>query len=181
MLLIRHAQSTWNLVFGASRIDAALTDPDLTESGGMACTAAAMDLKDKGLRRIVSSPYQRTLKTASHLAQILHLPIEVDVSVRERCAFSCDQGTPRSVLQSLWPQLEFGELEERWWGRTIESNPSLKRRAQAFLDRAARWDDHDHVLVVTHWGFIRCVTGLEVGNLATASVDPTVSTVAAPN
>lgn len=181
MLLIRHAQSTWNLVFGASRIDAALPDPGLTEAGALACAAAAMELKDKGLQRIVASPYQRTLKTAALLAEALDVPIGIDASVRERCAFSCDQGTPRSALEALWPQLDFGDLEERWWGCTIESNPSLVRRSRAFLARAAEWSDHDRVLVVTHWGFIRCVTGLEVGNLATASVDPTSSTVAALN
>ena len=44
------------------------------------------------------------------------LAVEVEPLVRERCVFSCDIGTPRSELERLWPRLDFGHLEECWWG-----------------------------------------------------------------
>ena len=37
---------------------------------------------------------------------------------------------------------------------------------EAFREDADGFPDRDDILVVTHWGFIRCLTGAEVGNLA---------------
>lgn len=164
MLLVRHAQSEWNLHFGPSRIDPGIFDPPLTEQGVEQAHAVAAELRGKGIRRILASPYQRTLQTAAIIARELGLPIAVEPLVRERCAFSCDQGSPASTLARLWPQLDFGALEERWWGNLIESNDSLRARAGRFLARAAEMPDRDETAVVSHWGFIRCVTGQEVGN-----------------
>lgn len=172
MLLVRHAQSKWNLVFGTTRVDAAITDPELTEEGLATCREAAAALATEGLTRIVASPYRRTLQTALIIADTLRLPVGIDPAVRERCAFSCDQGSPASVLRRDFPDLDLATLDEIWWGHMIESAPSILDRARSFLVRAREWPDQDSVLVVSHWGFIRCVTGLEVGNLATARLDP---------
>ena len=34
-----------------------------------------------------------------------------------------------------------------------------------FLERARLFREPAQVLIVSHWGFIRCVSGAEVGNL----------------
>ncbi|MDF1585147.1 histidine phosphatase family protein [Marinimicrococcus flavescens] len=164
MLLLRHAQSEWNVHFGATRVDPGIFDPPLTEEGEAQALAAAQELRGKGIRRLLASPYRRTLQTASIVARELGLPIAVEPLVRERCAFSCDQGSPASTLAGLWPELDFAGLEERWWGKVVESTESLRARADLFLGKAARMVDRDTTAVVSHWGFIRCVTGQEVGN-----------------
>lgn len=165
MLLLRHAQSEWNRRFGASRVDPGLPDPPLTAEGAAEARGAAGRLRAMGIRRLVASPYRRTLQTASILAEELGLEVTVEPLVRERCAFSCDQGTPPERLAREWPGLDLSGLEPVWWGGTIESVASLEARARRFLEAAARMADAETVAVVTHWGFIRCLTGEEVGNL----------------
>jgi glucosyl-3-phosphoglycerate phosphatase len=165
MLLIRHAESEWNRIFGPTRIDAGIFDPPITPEGAEQARAAAEELRHLAPSRIIASPYRRTLQTATLIAERLGLPITVDAMVRERCAFSCDQGTLAATLREEWPQLDLSHLPERWWGSTIESMESLARRAQLFLERARALADRDQVIVVSHWGFIRGVTGVEAGNL----------------
>lgn len=163
-LLIRHAESAWNEHFAASRIDVGLPDPELTARGVEQARAAAERLRREGVRRLITSPYRRTLHTASIIAEALGLDIEVDPIVRERCAFSCDQGSSPAELAKAWPQLDFSQLDEVWWGGLIESWPSLEARCAAFRTRMRGRPDRDTVAVVSHWGFIRGLTGAELHN-----------------
>ncbi|MCS6877149.1 MAG: histidine phosphatase family protein [Geminicoccaceae bacterium] len=165
MLLVRHAESEWNRRFGASRVDPGLPDPPLTAEGAAAARIAARRLEGLGIARLLTSPYRRAVQTAVIFAEELGVPIEVEPLVRERCAFSCDQGSPPERLAAEWPHLDFGRLEPLWWGGTIESMASLHARARRFLERASRFEDPRRIAVITHWGFIRCLTGREVGNL----------------
>ncbi len=164
MILVRHGEGLWNTHFHASRIDAAIPDPVLTETGRAQARSAAERLRQHGVRRLVTSPYRRTLETAVIIAERLGLDIEVDPLVRERCAFSCDQGSPASLLARLWPALDFSGLEEIWWGRRIESQLSIERRSRQFALAMARAGDWRQVAVVSHWGFIRASTGANLGN-----------------
>ena len=166
-LMIRHAESAWNEHFSASRIDIGWPDPPLTGRGEEQARQAVEHLRGYRLRRLISSPYRRTLQTASILAAALGIPLEVDPMVRERCAFSCDQGSPPEQLASEWPELDFSGLERRWWGATIESWPSLALRCAAFRAAIGRAADRDKVAVVSHWGFIRGLTGAELHNTET--------------
>ena len=167
MLLVRHAESEWNRVFGPTRIDPGLPDPSITAEGREAARIAARSLLRQPFSRIVVSPYRRTLQTAMIFAETLALPVTIDPQVRERCAFSCDQGSSPRQLEAEWPTINFRTLPERWWGTSIESMESLGQRGKEFRAAATGWSDGESVLVVTHWGFIRCLTGAEVGNLAT--------------
>ncbi len=164
MILLRHGEGTWNLHFHEVRIDAGIHDPPLTATGRLQARAAAERLAGGGFSRLLTSPYRRTLETASCIAVRLGLDMEVEPLVRERCAFSCDQGSPASTLAKDWPTLDFSGLDEIWWGRRIESQAALEARARAFLDRVAEAPDRAATIVVTHWGFIRAVTGRAIGN-----------------
>ena len=164
MILVRHGEGFWNTHFHKSRIDAAIADPVLTETGRNQARLAAERLQEHGIRRLIASPYRRTLETAMIIAERLGLDIEVDPLVRERCAFSCDQGSPASALAGLWPAIDFSGLEEIWWGRRIESQASIERRSRAFALSMARTDDRQAAAVVSHWGFIRAATGRSLGN-----------------
>lgn len=164
MILLRHGEGSWNCHFHDCRIDAAIHDPRLTERGREQVAAAAERLAGAGIGRLVASPYRRTLESAAIVAGRLGLDIEVDPLVRERCAFSCDQGSPASLLRQEWPGIDFSRLEEHWWGRRIESQASIEARVRAFAQRITRSADWRATLVVSHWGFIRASTGRAIGN-----------------
>ena len=172
MILVRHAESEWNRLFSQTRVDPGIRDPALTEVGREQAELLVERIAELRIRRLISSPYRRTLETATMVARALDLPIEIQPLVRERCVFSCDIGTPASRLTSLWPELDFNGLDEIWWGQAEESEASLAARARRFRELADQETDAASVAVITHWGFIRAVTGEEVANAACVALRP---------
>ncbi|HEX6113325.1 MAG TPA: histidine phosphatase family protein [Geminicoccaceae bacterium] len=164
MILVRHAESEWNRHFSRTRIDPGIPDPPLTRRGRRQAAQLAEELVESEVRRLVASPYRRTLETATIIAATLAVPIAVEPLVRERCVFSCDEGTPPEQLAALWPDLDFAHLDERWWGVAAETEVSLGRRCAAFLAKTDALPDRSHVAVITHWGVIRALTGQELTN-----------------
>ncbi|HSK38608.1 MAG TPA: histidine phosphatase family protein [Arenibaculum sp.] len=164
MILVRHGESRFNEAFHRDRVDPGIPDAPLTELGTRQALGTAAGLAERDLRHIVSSPYTRALQTASIIAEVLGLSIEVDPLVGERAAMSCDIGTPVTGLAADWPQLDFTRLPERWWPEPDEPEANLHRRAAEFRARMAAVPDRDRLLVVSHWGFIRALTGHEVHN-----------------
>ncbi|MEM7225105.1 MAG: histidine phosphatase family protein [Pseudomonadota bacterium] len=172
MILVRHGQSHFNVHFHVTREDPGLVDPGLTEDGVLQAKAAAETLRDEDIGRILASPYTRTLETASIIAESLALPIKIEAVVRERAYFTCDIGTPRSELAERWPNLAFDHLEEQWWPNLDETEAQVDERCRRFRNHMAGQDDWSRVLVVTHWGFIRGLTGREVHNGAILRFHP---------
>ncbi|MEE8536063.1 MAG: histidine phosphatase family protein, partial [Kiloniellales bacterium] len=121
MILIRHGQSDFNVIFSETRVDPGIVDPGLTEEGERQAEAAGQALAEHDVRRILASPYSRTLHTAEIIAGHLGLPVVIEPLVRERCFVVCDQGSPRSEISARWPGFEFGELPERWWPEPEET------------------------------------------------------------
>lgn len=172
MILMRHGQSEFNVVYSTTRVDPGIEDPVLTSAGEQQAAEAGDRLGAIDLRRIVASPYKRTLHTAQIVAEALELPVSVEPLVREHAAFSCDIGTPASELRRQWPSFDFGDLPETWWPRLGESDGEVQARCEHFRQSATVLADWSHLLVVTHWGFIRGLTGEEVANGATLRFDP---------
>jgi broad specificity phosphatase PhoE len=164
MILVRHAESEWNLHYGRTRIDPGIPDPTLTRAGRAQAERLIDLLAAEGVSRLISSPYRRALETASIIAQSLDLPISVEPLVRERYAFSCDVGTPSSLLCGHWPGLDFAHLEEQWWGHAEESVASVAQRCAMFRAKTADLPESAQIAVITHWGFIRALTGHELSN-----------------
>ena len=164
MILVRHAESEWNRHFSRTRIDPGIPDPPLTPTGRRQAAQLAQQLAEAEVRRLVASPYRRALETATIIAEALSLPIIVEPLVRERCVFSCDEGTPPEQLATHWPDLDFAHLEERWWGVAAESEVSLGRRCAAFRAKTDALSDRRRIAVITHWGVIRALTGQELSN-----------------
>lgn len=175
MILLRHGQSLFNVHYAQTRRDPGIPDPPLTEEGRRQAEALAGALRPQGVRRLIASPYTRTLETASIIAEALDLPIAVEATVREHALFVCDIGTPASELARRWPNLRFDHLEDRWWPPLDETEATLRARAQRFREamrEAADWQD---VAVVSHWGFIRALAGVELANCQAVRFDPTTS------
>ena len=164
MILVRHAESEWNVHYGRTRIDPDIPDPPLSPAGRVQAERLIDALAAEGVARLISSPYRRALETATILARGLDLAIAVEPLVRERCAFSCDVGTPPSLLRAHWPDLDLAHLEEQWWGHAEESVVSIAQRCEAFCAKTAELPDRAQIAVITHWGFIRALTGHELSN-----------------
>jgi broad specificity phosphatase PhoE len=164
MILVRHAESEWNRHFSRTRIDPGIPDPPLTRTGRRQAAQLADRLAAADVRRLVTSPYQRALETATIVGSALGVAITVEPLIRERCVFSCDEGTPPERLAALWPALDFAHLEQRWWGVAAESEVSLGRRCAAFRAKSDLLPDRRQVAVITHWGVIRALTGQELSN-----------------
>ena len=173
MILLRHGQSEFNLLMTATRRDPGIEDARLTEYGHHQAETAARLLAAQPIRRIIASPYTRALQTAAPVARQLGLKIEIRPIVRERFGLACDVGTARSRLTEAWPMHDFSGIDEKWWPDDHESPDSVTGRAQAFRRDMAADPDWGETLVVSHWGFILCMTGQSISNGETIRCDPT--------
>lgn len=172
MILLRHGQSHFNVHFAKTRVDPGIIDPQLTEEGERQAREAGERLADCGVKRIIASPYWRTLHTAEIIAESLGLPVAIEPAVRERYSFVCDIGSHRRDLSQRWPSFGFGDLPERWWPEAEESEEALEVRCRGFREARLAAQDWDGLLVVSHWGFIRGLTGEAVGNGVGLRFDP---------
>jgi broad specificity phosphatase PhoE len=175
MILMRHGQSHFNVVYGATRQDPGIRDPGLTDEGRAQVSSAARRLRRHDVRRIVASPYTRALETAEIVATALDLTILVETIVGERAVFTCDLGTPRSDLLVRWPHLDLRHIDETWWPAPEESVDSLDFRCRTYRQSLASNGDWRGTLVVTHWGVIRALTGHRVENAELVRFDPTAA------
>jgi broad specificity phosphatase PhoE len=173
MILLRHGQSEFNLHFSAERRDPGIVDAPLTELGRLQAAEAARQLCHEGIRRIITSPYTRALQTAAPLAKALGAETFINPIVRERYAFACDVGSPRTELERTWPQHDFSTIDEVWWPPTEEPAASVIGRAALFRAEMAALPDWSDTIVVSHWGFILTLTGVSVMNGQWLRCDPT--------
>ena len=173
MILVRHGQSEFNVHYGRTREDPGIRDARLTEHGRRQARFAAEILAGQDLAAIVASPYSRALETAHVIADALGLPIAVEPLVAERAAFTCDIGSSPAELAARWPHLAFDHLDDPWWTAPEETEEALAARCVAFRAAMAAREDHRRVAVVSHWGFIRALTGLGVTNCSVVRCDPT--------
>ncbi len=172
MILLRHGQSEFNLHFTATRRDPGIVDPRLTELGHAQAADAARVLAERRVTRIITSPYTRALQTTAPLARALGVPVVVNPIVRERYAFACDIGSPRSQLERAWPEHDFSGLDEVWWPPIEEPAEAIQARAGLFRAELAALPDWSDTVVVSHWGFILCLTGQSVMNGTWLTCDP---------
>ena len=173
VILLRHGQSEFNLLFTQTRKDPGIIDPKLTPLGETQAEEAAEALAYEGIRRIIVSPYTRALQTALPVARRLNLPLTVTPTVRERYAFTCDIGRPVTDLRLDFPHVVLDHIDEIWWPPVEEPAEQVIDRAQLFRDEMAALQDWSHTLVVSHWGFILAFTGKSVMNGQMLRVDPT--------
>jgi broad specificity phosphatase PhoE len=174
MILLRHGQSEFNLLFSQTRRDPGIKDPKLTPLGQVQAEEAAEALTTQHeIRRIIVSPYTRALQTAAPLARRLGLPVLVNPIVRERYAFACDIGSPATALRAEWPEVALHHIEEVWWPAEEEPAEQVLARAARFRGEMAAVEDWAHTVVVSHWGFILSMTGQSVANGQWLGCDPT--------
>ncbi len=172
MFLLRHGQSYFNLHFNATRVDPGIHDPELTPLGVEQAAAAARRLADAKLSQVIISPFTRALQTAQPVLAIHKVPVKIMSEVREQAAFSCDIGSPPTVLASRFPHHDFAHLPRQWWHDGIETAEATSARANAFREFMATRDDPATTLLVGHWAFIQSLTGVSLGNGEILEYDP---------
>jgi glucosyl-3-phosphoglycerate phosphatase len=172
MILLRHGESEFNRHFSATKLDPGIPDPALTERGRAQAEAAAAALAAIPIGRIIVSPYTRALETAAPLAAAFGVPVAVHPLVRERFAFVCDVGSPRTALEQRWPEHDFSSLSEIWWPESAEPHEDVIGRASRFRAEMAAGENAEECLVVSHWGFILALTGRSVPNGEWLRCDP---------
>lgn len=177
MLLVRHGQSEFNAAFTLTRVDPGIRDPRLTDLGRQQAREAAAPLREAGVRRLICSPYWRTLETAEIIAEALAIPVSVEPLVRERAAFTCDIGSSPGALGERFRTLRFDHLDDPWWHDHValgegESEAAVVERGGRFRAAMAQAVDWPNVGVVTHWGFIRALTGRSVLNGEIVRLEP---------
>ena len=127
--------------------------------------------------RLITSPYARVLATTEIVAKALDVSVTVETTVREHAPFSCDIGSPRSALAVRWPGFDFSHIDEVWWHRQdlhgAELETAVAHRGRAFSRKMVHDGDWETALVVTHWGFIRALTGESIADAEHVRFDPT--------
>jgi broad specificity phosphatase PhoE len=172
MFLLRHGQSYFNLYFTESHVDPGIEDPKLTPLGADQALAAAQELADVALTRIIVSPFTRALQTAEPILAMHRVPVDIMHEVRERAAFVCDIGSPPSLLATRFPHHDFAHLPVQWWHEGIETPQATAARADAFRTLMAARSDSATTLLVSHWAFILALTGVSLANGEILEYDP---------
>ena len=173
MILLRHGETMFNVLFSKSRRDPGIRDPQLTERGREQAVEAARTLASESVTQVLTSPYTRAIQTANVVARALGIPLGIDEIIRERFSYSCDVGTPRSVLVTRWPEYAFAHLDDLWWPNDEEPLLQFQARCDAFRRRMAGSVDWRTTVVVTHWGVVRALTGVRIKNGEMLRLDPT--------
>jgi len=172
MFLLRHGQSYFNLHFTPTRIDPGIEDPELTDLGVAQAHAAAAQLADVSITRIIISPYTRALQTAQPLLKIHRASVDIMHEVRERAAFVCDVGSPPELLSARFPHHDFKHLPSTWWSQPVETLEATVARADAFRALMAARHDSATTLLVSHWAFILALCGRSLSNGDILEYDP---------
>ncbi len=169
--LIRHGQSTFNILFDSSGIDPLHFDAPLSTLGVGQVAKARQAAANLDADLVVTSPLTRALETAVGLFEGEPVPIVVSSVVRERLGNSCDVGRKPSVLIDEFPSLNFDHLDETWWhngekddrGVPVEPDHLFIPRISEFSRWIASRPERT-VVVVGHAGFFQRLTGRRLEN-----------------
>ncbi len=160
--LLRHGQSTWN----AEQRWQGHGGPGLTPLGREQARAAALQLREWKIERIVTSDLLRARETDAIMGELLGMESEADEAWRER-ALGLWTGLTRAEIEARWPaeyaHFRSGDPHARPGGG--ESNAMLRARAHAALAALRARHAGRRVLVVTHLGLARMLApGVRLAN-----------------
>jgi broad specificity phosphatase PhoE len=142
---LRHGETDWN----AQNLSQGNVDIPLNETGLAQARSAALLLRGRGIRTIVSSPLGRAKVTADIAAAELGLSVQIDDGLRE-VAFGVQEGQPMSEWFQPW-------VDGLLTPEGAESFPVLTVRAVAAINRCTTRPPT--VLVVAHGALFRAIRG----------------------
>lgn len=142
---LRHGETDWN----ALNLSQGNVDVPLNPVGVAQAEAAAVLLRNRGIRSIVASPLSRAQDTARAAADTLGLGIETEDGLRE-VSFGVQEGQPMADWFDDW-------VDGRVTPEGGESFAQLGARAVAAVNRAL--EREAPVLVVAHGALFRALRG----------------------
>ena len=166
LLLLRHAQSTWN----AEGRWQGHADPPLSPEGKQTAKAAAPQYSH--ISRVVSSPLLRATETAEIIAEssgTSHVATHRGLTERDLGEWT---GLTRSEVEERWP----GYLSEHKWPESAETTEAFRKRVLEAIHSIAGEFEED-VLVVAHAGVIITleqslgVSWRRIGNLCGRAIE----------
>lgn len=158
ILLIRHGETAWN---AERRLQGHLDIP-LNAHGERQAQAVARALQDTPLDAIYSSDLQRARATAQPLAETHGLPLQLDMSLRERC-FGAFEGLLYEELETRFPvayaQWRARDPDARFPAgeRRAETLNEFYRRAVEAVQSIAERNPGRRIAIVTHGGVLDCL------------------------
>ena len=148
LLLVRHGETDWNR---EHRIQGH-TDTPLNASGLEQVRALAAGLTATTLAAVYSSDLTRAFQTATAVAAVHGIPVQLDRDLREK-DFGSWEGMTDTEIAERFPHAVRG----RWGdGETIEE---VAERAIGAIERICARHLTDAVLVVSHGGTLRAILG----------------------
>jgi probable phosphoglycerate mutase len=154
MWLVRHGESTWNVL---GIVQGQCDQATLTSRGRTQAQQAAQRLGSHPIAAIVASDLLRTRETAAIVARSFGLPFSVDPALRERC-FGALEGAP---VEAMSPEVtgidDDRVVDPRARPAGGESLEELYTRAAGFVDQLNHHEHRGDVVVVAHGGSIRAI------------------------
>jgi probable phosphoglycerate mutase len=160
MWLVRHGESTWNVL---GLIQGHADGPTLTEKGRQQSVHAAEQFRDRGVAAVYASDLERAQQTAAFIGTTVGLPVQTDPALRERC-FGRHEGLPFSSLDPAESGIS-GELVRDASARPEggESLDQVRHRVGTFVEWLRDQPHNGDVVVVTHGGTIRALRAYCLG------------------
>lgn len=165
---VRHGQSEFNAVFKTGDSDPMIFDAPLTDLGRQQALKAREEIRDLGIRHVITSPLTRAIQTAQLL-----FPNGISMDVRdghhELLLHSCDVGRPPEALSNDFPELEFGHLADEWWhsdgtgGISVEPDQVFKARIAQFVRDLDAISERP-LLIVGHGNAFHEIIGRKLAN-----------------
>ncbi len=147
LYVIRHGETEWNT---EKRLQGRL-DSNLTAKGETDAQLLGERLKEIDFQRIISSPSNRTIKTARLVRGERKVSIETDERLME-IDLGEWQGLKEDEIKSRYPEKAeaFWHIPSSYESVDGESFFDVKKRVAAFLEDLDKTKPTGNVLVVTH-------------------------------
>ena len=184
--LVRHGESTWNMLGLAQGHN---DQAELTGRGQRQAAQIAERFRGTPIRALYASDLRRARQTAAPLAAAAGLPVELDPRLRER-SLGVLEGTPAAANDPSATGLDLGAGRITDPDRRPEGGESVRDlylRAAAFLEDLAagalpapasatgEGDGAGGVVIVAHGGTVRvlsaCLMGVPVEEMGWAPLD----------
>jgi len=161
MYIVRHGETELNVI----KAFQGHTDSRLTAKGIQQARTHASKLKSCGLKQIICSDLPRATHTASIIAEILEIPMQMDPQLRE-VYFGFWDGMADVDIQQQYPELWNDRASNKWQFNGYQG----ESYAMAY-ERACLWLSEHHAtnqLIVCHRTFGKILRGAYAGLSATA-------------
>ncbi len=147
---IRHGQTDWNV----ERRCQGQSDIPLNTTGIQQAQQAAQQLQSIAIDHIISSPLQRALTTAQHIAELKNMPVTVEENLQEASRGELEG----QLIADTLKKYNFAKVQDahRSTGLGVEPWDTLVARAGSTIKNGLSQYE-GNVLFVGHGGFSRAL------------------------